>query len=74
MTQHTVLVTGATGYIARHIVQQLLDGGHSVVGSVRSLGSEPELRTAIQAAGGAPAVAAVLSSGTERVAEQAAER
>ncbi|MBB93083.1 MAG: dihydrokaempferol 4-reductase [Rhodobacteraceae bacterium] len=50
MTQHTVLVTGATGYIARHIVQQLLDGGHSVVGSVRSLGSEPELRTAIRAA------------------------
>ena len=28
----TVFVTGATGYVARHIVRQLLDAGHKVVG------------------------------------------
>lgn len=32
----TVLVSGATGFIATHIVQQLLDQGYKVVGSVRS--------------------------------------
>ena len=32
-----VLVTGATGYIAGHIVSQLLSAGYSVRGTVRSL-------------------------------------
>lgn len=32
----TVLVTGASGYLALHIVKQLLDGGYKVVGSVRT--------------------------------------
>ncbi|NQZ72525.1 MAG: NAD-dependent epimerase/dehydratase family protein, partial [Dinoroseobacter sp.] len=31
-----VLVTGASGFIAKHIVLQLLQAGHTVVGSVRS--------------------------------------
>lgn len=31
----TVLVTGATGYIAKHIVRRLLDAGHRVVASTR---------------------------------------
>ena len=31
-----VLVTGATGFIAQHIVRQLLDAGHHVRGSVRN--------------------------------------
>jgi len=44
---HTVLVTGATGFIAKHIVLQLLNAGHSVIGSVRSLDREAELRDAI---------------------------
>jgi dihydroflavonol-4-reductase len=34
---HTVFVSGATGFIASHIVQQLLDAGHRVRGSVRNL-------------------------------------
>ena len=29
-------MTGATGYIARHIIQQALDAGYSVVGTARS--------------------------------------
>lgn len=55
MSHHTVLVTGATGYIARHLVLQLLDAGHAVVGSVRSLAAEGELRAALGAALAEPA-------------------
>lgn len=33
----TVFVSGATGFIASHLVEQLLDAGHRVRGSVRSL-------------------------------------
>lgn len=33
----SVLVTGATGFIASHIIQRLLAGGHRVRGTVRSL-------------------------------------
>ena len=32
-----VLVTGATGYIGLHCIQQLLDQGYAVNGSVRSV-------------------------------------
>jgi dihydroflavonol-4-reductase len=37
MNAHTVFVSGATGFIASHIVSQLLEAGHHVRGSVRSL-------------------------------------
>jgi nucleoside-diphosphate-sugar epimerase len=43
----TVLVTGATGYIAKHLVLQLLNGGYTVVGSTRSIKREEELRAAL---------------------------
>ncbi len=43
----TVLVTGATGYIAKHLVLQLLDAGHTVVGSARTPAREDELRAAL---------------------------
>lgn len=36
MPNRTVLVTGATGFIAQHIVDQLLAKGYSVVGTARS--------------------------------------
>lgn len=36
----TVLVTGATGYIAQHVCKSLLDAGFRVRGTVRSLTSE----------------------------------
>ena len=44
---NTILVTGATGYIARHIVAGLLKRGHSVVGSARSEARDGEIRAAI---------------------------
>lgn len=43
----TVLVTGATGYIAKHLVLQLLNAGYSVIGSTRSTAREAELRAAV---------------------------
>ncbi len=43
----TILVTGATGYIARHIIAQLLNRGDMVIGSARTVDREMELRDAI---------------------------
>lgn len=48
----TALVTGASGYIAKHIIVRLLDAGYQVRGSVRSLDRQQEVRAAI-----APALA-----------------
>jgi dihydroflavonol-4-reductase len=50
--EQPILVTGASGYIALHVVQQLLQAGHGVRGTVRSLVREAELRAAL---GGAEA-------------------
>lgn len=36
MSEETILVSGASGYIAQHIVQKLLTKGYTVVGTVRS--------------------------------------
>lgn len=49
----TIFVTGATGYIARHIVAGLLQRGDRVVGSTRDLSREAELRAALTPAIGA---------------------
>ncbi|MGI1664063.1 SDR family oxidoreductase [Palleronia sp. KMU-117] len=46
----TVLVTGATGYIAKHIVLQLLERGDRVRGSVRSEKRAGDLRASLQTA------------------------
>ncbi|HAP77568.1 MAG TPA: aldehyde reductase [Acidimicrobiaceae bacterium] len=43
-TPRTALVTGATGYIARQVIVQLLDGGHTVRGTARSTSSLDQLR------------------------------
>lgn len=43
----TVLVTGASGFIAKHIVLQLLNAGHSVLGTLRSPGRADEVRAAV---------------------------
>lgn len=45
----TILVTGATGYIAKHTVLQLLEQGERVRGSVRSDKRAAELRAAMAA-------------------------
>jgi dihydroflavonol-4-reductase len=41
----TVAVTGATGYIARHVIVQLLDAGYTVRGTARSASSLAKLKT-----------------------------
>jgi nucleoside-diphosphate-sugar epimerase len=39
-----VLVTGASGFVATHCVEQLLDQGYSVRGTVRSLKNEAKVQ------------------------------
>ncbi len=46
MTQ-TVLVTGANGYIAQHVILQLLNAGYRVVGSLRDTAGGADLRNAL---------------------------
>ncbi|TID30960.1 hypothetical protein CANINC_000443, partial [Pichia inconspicua] len=36
MSNKTVLVTGATGFIAQHIIDNLLSKGYAVIGTARS--------------------------------------
>lgn len=45
----TVLLTGATGFIAKHICVQLLDAGYCVRGSLRSLDRADEVHDAVSA-------------------------
>jgi dihydroflavonol-4-reductase len=44
--QH-VLVTGASGFIAKHLVLRLLDAGFAVTGSIRAPSREEEVRSAV---------------------------
>lgn len=46
-TGKSVLVTGASGYIAKHIILQLLNAGFTVTGSVRRLDRADEVRSAV---------------------------
>ena len=46
-----ILVTGASGFIALHCIEQLLGAGHEVRGTVRSLSRQAELEDALQGAG-----------------------
>ncbi len=43
----TVLVTGASGFVAIHCIIQLLEEGYTVRGTLRSMGREKELRKTI---------------------------
>lgn len=43
----TVLLTGITGYIAKHIAAQLLDAGYAVRGSMRSMKRVQEVNAAV---------------------------
>ncbi len=47
MPDQTVFVTGATGFIAKHIVLNLLNAGYRVRGSVRALTRGDEVRAAV---------------------------
>lgn len=44
----TVLVTGATGFIAKHVVLELLNAGHRVAGSLRTESRRDEVRDAVR--------------------------
>ena len=44
----TAFVTGASGYIAKHIVLKLLQAGYKVRGSVRSMSRGDEVRSAVR--------------------------
>lgn len=46
-----VLVTGASGFIALHCINQLLEQGHEVRGTVRSLSRKDELENALKKQG-----------------------
>lgn len=54
MLTHTVFVSGASGFIASHVVAQLLSAGHRVRGSVRHL-KRPESVAHLRALPGADA-------------------
>ena len=43
----TVVVTGGSGYVGTHVIEQLLDQGYSVVATVRSSDAESRVRTAL---------------------------
>ncbi len=47
-----VLVTGASGFIAKHVISSLMDEGWRVRGTVRSLGRRGEIEAAIKRAQG----------------------
>jgi nucleoside-diphosphate-sugar epimerase len=50
-----VLVTGASGFIAKHCIAELIRRGRTVRGTVRSLGRGDDVRRALTAAGVDPA-------------------
>ncbi len=49
--QETVLVTGASGFIAKHCVKKLLDEGYTVRASLRTPSRADEVRAAVDADG-----------------------
>ncbi len=52
MTQsETVLVTGATGFIAKHCIKKLLDEGYTVRASLRTPGRADDVRAAVDPEG-----------------------
>lgn len=58
MSEDLVLVTGGSGFVATHCIDQLLRAGYRVRTTVRSLSREAQVRETLKAAG-APGVEAV---------------
>ena len=44
MAEKTVCVTGASGFIAGHVIEQLIKAGYNVRGTVRSLSNEERIQ------------------------------
>jgi dihydroflavonol-4-reductase len=51
MSEDLVLVTGGSGFVAMHCIDQLLRAGYDVRTTVRSLSREPEVRATLTNAG-----------------------
>lgn len=49
-----VLVTGATGFIAGHVIHQLIEAGHEVTGTARSAARGAALSQTLSAYAGRP--------------------
>lgn len=67
----TVVVTGASGFIAKHVVLRLLDAGHTVTGTLRSPGRAEEVRAALRPALADPASLERLTFATLDLGEDA---
>lgn len=55
MSNPPIIVTGASGFIAKHIIAELLRRGHAVRGTLRDMAKADDVRRAVQRAGADPA-------------------
>ena len=55
MSDHPIVVTGATGLIAKHSIAELLKRGHAVRGTLRRMDKADDVRRAVVRAGADPA-------------------
>ena len=60
-----VLVTGATGFIAGHVILQLLEAGHEVRGTARSAGSATKLNQTLSQYAGKPVSIELVAANLE---------
>ncbi|MEH6693638.1 MAG: aldehyde reductase [Hyphomonas sp.] len=61
-----VLVTGATGFIAGHVILQLLEAGHEVRGTARSSASAPKLNATLSKYAGKPVNIELFAANLEK--------
>ncbi|PPC99958.1 MAG: epimerase [Hyphomicrobium sp.] len=55
MSNPPIVVTGSTGFIAKHIIAELLRRGHAVRGTLRNVSKADDVRRAVTRAGADPA-------------------
>jgi dihydroflavonol-4-reductase len=70
MTGKLVLVTGGSGFIGAHSILQLLNAGHRVRTTVRSLQREPDVRAMLHAGGADPTGNSLSFSAAELMSDQ----